>query len=189
MKRFLPFLLSIVLLAGCTPQQAAAEPAQVQFFAMDTLMSIRVYNEGGEDAVQAARQEVERLDKLLSRTDADSTISALNSHAGDGTMVSLEPEVTQLLSFAKSVSELLPGDFDITIAPVMDAWGFTTEERHVPSEEALSAAMAPAADPPVSAAPPPGRRSVPGSVAWVPPVAGLMMAGDVVLTLAGLKTV
>ena len=104
-------------------------------------MSIRVYNEGGEDAVQAARQEVERLDKLLSRTDADSAISALNSHAGDGTMVSLEPEVTQLLAFAKSVSQLLPGDFDITIAPVMDAWGFTTEERHVPSEEALSAAM------------------------------------------------
>ena len=38
-------------------------------------------------------------------------------------------------------------------------------------------------------APPPGRRSVPGSVAWVPPVAGLMMAGDVVLTLAGLQSV
>ena len=38
-------------------------------------------------------------------------------------------------------------------------------------------------------APPHGRRSVPGSVAWVPPVAGLMMAGDVVLTLAGLQTV
>ncbi|MEQ2455353.1 tRNA threonylcarbamoyladenosine dehydratase [Flavonifractor hominis] len=35
-------------------------------------------------------------------------------------------------------------------------------------------------------APPPGRRSVPGSVAWVPPVAGLMMAGDVVQSLSGL---
>lgn len=33
-------------------------------------------------------------------------------------------------------------------------------------------------------APPPGRRSVPGSVAWVPPVAGLMLAGDIVLALA-----
>ena len=38
-------------------------------------------------------------------------------------------------------------------------------------------------------APPPGRRSVPGSVAWVPPVAGMMMAGDVILTLAGLQSV
>ena len=31
--------------------------------------------------------------------------------------------------------------------------------------------------------PPPGRRSVPGSVPWVPPVAGLMLAGAVVLDL------
>lgn len=34
-------------------------------------------------------------------------------------------------------------------------------------------------------APPPGRRSVPGSVAWVPSCAGLMLAGDVVLSLIG----
>lgn len=34
-------------------------------------------------------------------------------------------------------------------------------------------------------APPPGRRSVPGSVAWVPPCAGLMLAGDVVRALTG----
>ena len=33
-------------------------------------------------------------------------------------------------------------------------------------------------------APPPGRRSVPASLVWVPGCAGLMMAGDVVLTLA-----
>ena len=34
--------------------------------------------------------------------------------------------------------------------------------------------------------PSPGRRSVPGSVPWVPPVAGLMLAGEVCRTLAGL---
>ena len=33
-------------------------------------------------------------------------------------------------------------------------------------------------------APPPGRRSVPASLVWVPGCAGLMMAGDVILTLA-----
>ena len=37
-------------------------------------------------------------------------------------------------------------------------------------------------------APPPGRRSVPGSVAWVPPVAGLMMAGDVIRALSGMQS-
>ena len=35
--------------------------------------------------------------------------------------------------------------------------------------------------------PPPGRRSVPGSVPWVPPVAGLLLSGAVVMDLiAGL---
>lgn len=33
--------------------------------------------------------------------------------------------------------------------------------------------------------PPPGRRSVPGSVAWVPPCAGLMLAGEAVRDLTG----
>ena len=36
-------------------------------------------------------------------------------------------------------------------------------------------------------APPPGRRSVPASVAWVPGCAGLMIAGEVVLELAGVE--
>ena len=142
MKRVLPFLCCLLFLAGCTAAPDAAEPAQAQFFSMDTVMSIRVYSEGGEDALQAARQEIEGLDKLLSRTDPDSQISLLNSHAGDGTLVSLDDQVVQLLSFAKSVSQLVPGCFDITIAPVMDAWGFTTEERHVPSDQDLAAAMA-----------------------------------------------
>ena len=34
-------------------------------------------------------------------------------------------------------------------------------------------------------APPPGRRSIPASVSWVPSVAGLMIAGHIVLDLAG----
>ncbi len=39
----------------------------------------------------------------------------------------------------------------------------------------------------VTEAPDPGRRSVPGSVAWVPSVAGLIIAGEVVKDLAGLE--
>jgi len=35
----------------------------------------------------------------------------------------------------------------------------------------------------IGEAPPPGRRSIPGSVAWVPSCAGLMLAGDIVLSL------
>lgn len=43
----------------------------------------------------------------------------------------------------------------------------------------------PALEPVQYEAPPPGRRSVPGSAPWVPPVAGFLLAGDVVLALTG----
>ena len=133
-----------LLCAGCAGPAASGqeEPASLQFFSMDTVMSITAYGEQSQAGVQAAREAVNRLDGLLSRTDPDSQISRLNAHAGDGTAVEVESDVAELLSFAQSVSQLLPGDFDITIAPVMDAWGFTTEERHVPTEQALSAALA-----------------------------------------------
>lgn len=36
-------------------------------------------------------------------------------------------------------------------------------------------------------APPPGRRSIPASVSWVPSVAGLMIAGHIILDLSGKK--
>ena len=56
--------------------------------------------------------------------------------------VAVDPDVAELLAFSQEIARQLPGDFDITIAPVMDAWGFTTEERHVPAPDALAAAMA-----------------------------------------------
>jgi tRNA A37 threonylcarbamoyladenosine dehydratase len=41
--------------------------------------------------------------------------------------------------------------------------------------------------PETAEAPPPGRGSIPGSLSWVPSTAGLMMAGHVILDLAGQK--
>ncbi len=142
MKRICFFLLMLGLLSGCAAPAAQSEPAQAQFFSMDTVMSVRVYDGPKEDAVQAARQAVEELDGLLSRTNPDSQLSALNAHAGDGSPVALDGRVSELLTFAKSISQLLPGDFDITIAPVMDAWGFTTDQRQVPDPQTLAGALA-----------------------------------------------
>ena len=138
MKRAISFLLIPVflLLSGCGVQQA-----QEQFFTMDTVMSVTVYGKGAEETASAARQVVETLNGVLSRTDGNSLISQLNAHAGDGTAVELDGDTLELLTFAQRMARLLPGDFDITIAPVMDAWGFTGEERHVPEEETLAQAL------------------------------------------------
>ena len=139
MKQRISFLLACVFL--CLPG-CRASGAEQTFFAMDTVMSVPVSGRRGPPPVAAAREAVERLDGLLSRTDSDSQIARLNTAAGDGAAVAVDPDVAELLAFSQEIARQLPGDFDITIAPVMDAWGFTTEERHVPAPDALAAAMA-----------------------------------------------
>ena len=139
MKRIISFSLALFFFLGCG---CTVQEASQQFFSMDTVMSIQASGRGAEEAVQEAQGAVEALDAQLSRTRQDSLISQLNAHAGDGTARHLDEGTTQLLVRAKEVSQLLPGCFDITIAPVMDAWGFTGEARHVPDQAELAQAMA-----------------------------------------------
>lgn len=143
MKRRLSVLSAalILLLCSCAPAQTEPASASDTFFAMDTVMSISVYGDMGTQAIQDARSEIQRLESLLSRTDADSQVSQINLHAGDGTWVTVDADLSELLTRAQSITELLPGSFDITIAPVMDAWGFTKEEQHVPTQQMLDTAM------------------------------------------------
>lgn len=132
MKRIIfPFLALLLLLTAC-----GEKSAQQQFFAMDTVMSITVYGDGMEDAVAAAVGEVNALEGLLSRTRADSEVSALNAAAPGA--VPISEDTARVLSLAVEWSAKTGGAFDVTIAPVSAAWGFGGEEEHrVPSREEL----------------------------------------------------
>lgn len=46
-----------------------------------------------------------------------------------------------LLKTAKEMDELTNGCYDMTISPVVKAWGFTEEEHHVPTQAELDALM------------------------------------------------
>lgn len=135
MKRYLCIMLILLLLAGCAPTVGDAGDNQ-QFFAMDTVMSITVYD-GEKDSAEAARKKVDELDALLSRTRAESEISQLNAGAGSAVPTQLSEDVADLLKKALELSDRTEGAFDPAIAPVMDAWGFTKDEKRVPGEQEL----------------------------------------------------
>jgi len=132
MKRLLPALGALLLLCACAPKQE-----QAQFFAMDTVMTVTFYGKGAEGAVAAVRSEVNRLDKLWSRTDEGSEVSALNACAGGGTWVPLSEETVELLGVAQKVAVRSGMAFNPLMAPVSDAWGFTGEEQRVPGQSEL----------------------------------------------------
>lgn len=130
--------LLCVVLTGCA---GTAESAQVQFFAMDTLMSVTVYGRQGGQAARAVQAEMNRLDALWSRTREDSDISRLNAGAGSGTAVEVDADTGVLLERANTAARESGGAFNPVMAPVMDAWGFTGEEHRVPGGEELEALL------------------------------------------------
>lgn len=120
------------ILSGCA---SVDNPQSAQFFAMDTFITVTAYGNTAQSGIDAARTEINRLDVLFSRTKEESEISALNSAGVE--CVALSQEVLELLKKAQSISQATDGTFDVTIAPVMDAWGWTGEEQSVPSDEMI----------------------------------------------------
>jgi thiamine biosynthesis lipoprotein len=127
--------------SACADNASISSPsAKVEFFAMNTLMSIEVRGAEAEAAVAAGRDEVYRLERLLSRTDPKSEVSAINTAAGSE-WTEVSEETFSLIQTALLYSEETDGAFDITIAPVMDLWGFSSGEHRVPDDAEIGSVL------------------------------------------------
>ena len=122
-KRLLALLLAALTALSLTACGAEEQPVTSQIFAMDTVMDFAVYGENAQAALTAASQEINALEQRLSRTRAGSEISTLNETGS----AELSDETVQLLQSALALSDETGGAFDITIAPLVTAWGITSD--------------------------------------------------------------
>ena len=127
--RLLSALLALLMLTGCGRSTASlsgedGDPSSVTLFAMDTVMELTAYGEHGQEALDQAAACISRLEGLLSTTDEDSEIYAAN-HSGGGT-VPLSEDTAALLGQALALCGDTGGVLDVSIYPVVRAWGFTT---------------------------------------------------------------
>jgi len=112
--------------------------------AMGSTYSIAVYGSDRvkmEAAVDAAFDEVRRLDELLSNYLPGSQWSEVNQNAGDRA-VKVSPELFRLLSACIGYSRQSEGSFDITVGPLMKVWGFYKGTGHLPHKPEIQAALA-----------------------------------------------
>lgn len=130
MKRTAAAILALLMALGlcsCGGQRAES----CDFFAMDTSMRLMLY---GDDAAlfEDTQAEIGRIENAFSRTIDTSLVSRLNR----GETVT-DAELADLLTSCITYTDLTDGAFDVTIAPVVLAWGFTTEHHRVPDAETL----------------------------------------------------
>lgn len=122
-----------------TESEASGEAADKEteaskdLFAMDTYMTLTAYGEHAQEAVDKAAERVKALDALLSTGNENSEIYQLNQN-GEAT---LSEEGGYLVERALELYKKTEGAFDIAIYPVMQAWGFPTQDYHVPDDDTL----------------------------------------------------
>ena len=86
-----------------------------------------------------AFDEVDRIDRLMSHYKANSPLSRINREAAQHP-VAVEPELFDFIVDAMRYHRDSGGAFDITVGPLMKAWGFFQGEGRRPLENELAAA-------------------------------------------------
>lgn len=75
------------------------------------------------EVITQALDEVERIDKLMSHYKPDSQVSKINLGGSQGPVV-VDQELFDLIAESVRYSRDSDGAFDITVGPLMKAWGF-----------------------------------------------------------------
>ena len=123
-----------------------AEPRLVErwSWAMGQAVHLRLFHPDearGLEAAQAALAELRRVEGVLSRFDGGSALSELHRQAGRGWFGGA-PELAAVLATALHARSATGGAFDVTIEPLMRAWGFREPRKAPPGERELAEATA-----------------------------------------------
>ena len=127
-------LSAAFLLTGCSGAPAQ-EPETATFFAMDTAMDFTVY--GDAALLDEAETLIGSLEEQVSVTDEHSNIYAID-HTGSG---SLSGNAAELMAQALELCRRTGGALDISVYPIVRAWGFTTGSYQVPDEETIQSLL------------------------------------------------
>ena len=134
-KHFISAMLSALLfLTGCSAE-SSPEPVQGTFFAMDTMMDFTIYGESG--LIDQSESLIASLESLVSVTDTGSELYAINQ-TGSGTLTG---KASSLMEQALEICRRTGGALDISVYPIVRAWGFTTGSYQVPDEETIQSLL------------------------------------------------
>ena len=144
--RTLGLLVAVATMLGglsCRERTAPTVTLDSGFYeVMGTFAHVIVvaHDEGTAQAgLDAARDEILRVDALMSDYKPDSPLSQLNQQAATAP-VTVDEELFDLLRKSIEYSRRTEGAFDITIGPLVDVWRRAGKQRRSPSQEELNAA-------------------------------------------------
>lgn len=138
MKSRISFLLLLMLLLVSCKDQAVFQRNQGYIFNT----GYRISYTAKKDLHSDIKGLLEQFDATFSMFNPESTLSSINKAGTDSIDLTGHPWLLTLLGEALHISAISEGAFDITVAPLVDAWGFGTLQRKLPEVEDLDSLMA-----------------------------------------------
>ena len=144
-KTCVPVLMALVAFCLVSCEQAPDQMMTLTGNTMGTTYSVKVVGVvANESELQVEIQRsVDRIDQLMSNYKPESELSRLNRSELHQTFP-LSSETLEVLALSKEIESQSAGAFDISLAPVVELWGFgaTGTTTEIPAEEAISTALA-----------------------------------------------
>ena len=127
-------LLSIMSMEGdrrSGSREDEGYPLSADLFLLDTFCTITIYEGGGQEALQAAKELLGHYDLLFGPEGESSDIRRINERSTD--RVAIDPDTAGLFESILPVYEAAGGDLEVTIEPLTELWD--VKERTVPPDE------------------------------------------------------
>lgn len=133
-KRLIMLLALCILCSGC-----AAQPIEARGFAMDTIVSVTVYQKNEGKTAHAALGELDEWEGQWSSTKEESPIYALNR----GETVPVSEDMEAMLRLGQQLESETEGAYTLSIAPLVKVWHIQTrqQEEALPTKAQIQAAM------------------------------------------------
>jgi len=118
--KFIGFaLVFVIFLTACQPKKS--EYVKISGFAQGTTYNITYENSVNEDYSEAIDSILKSFDRSLSIYDSTSIISRVNN---DDPTVEVDDWFIEVFNKSAEIATVSDGAFDITVGPVVKAWGF-----------------------------------------------------------------
>jgi thiamine biosynthesis lipoprotein len=140
--RLFSLLFALLSTFVALPIPAQDEPVRYEAShdAMGTVFTIVAYGRDAKYLGEVANEifeEIDRLDAQMSNYKPESEVSALNRQAARRAVI-IEPALFALIEDSLRYSRETEGAFDITVGPLMEAWGFFRGQGRVPTTAELA---------------------------------------------------
>lgn len=135
----LKIILSIPLLFLISCSKPSARLYKFEGQIMGTYYVVKLYSEERTDGLgEQIKSRLDELNAIFSTYDPNSELSRINK-AQAGKEITMSEELREVLELSAQINKEASGYFDVTVGPIVNAWGFGPDgKRKRPTEKELN---------------------------------------------------